>query len=265
MSKKLHELSRYLDKMHKSDSDYSFAKVLDQVYLCLESEMPKFTEFLDPVRCQYALANLTGLDRYGIVVNVDGGYDDAERKMLGFAPENIDFLGFPISKILVEYEIKHASPTHSDFLGSILGLGLDRSVIGDIVMLPASAVIMAETRIMDFLLSGLHKVGRTAVSTSVLQDDAHFFGLDNRVKDRLICASMRLDNILAATFKLSRSDAASLVKSGKAFINWHETSSPAKVVKEGDMLTLRKYGRIQIAEVVGKSRKDHFLIDIIRY
>jgi len=265
MNKKLHELSRFLDKMHKSDSDYSFAKVLDQVYLCVENDTPKFTEFIDPLRLQYAQVNLTGLDKFGIIMNVDGGYPDAERRMLGFAPRDVGLADFPITKVLVEYAAKHASPAHSDFLGAILGLGLDRSVIGDIVLLPTSAVIMADARIEDYLLGGLHKVGRATVSASRLPDDAHFYGLDNRVVDRVICASLRLDNLLAAAFKLSRGDAAALVKSGKAFVNWQETNSPAKTVKQGDMLTLRKHGRVQIAEVVGKSRKDHFLIDIVRY
>jgi RNA-binding protein YlmH len=265
MAKKLHDLSRFLDEMHKSDSDYSFGKVLDQVYLCFETRVPKFTEFLDPRRCQYAKANLVGLEKFGITMTEEGGYPRAERKMLGFVPEGAGYTKCPIGKILVEYEAKHANLTHSDFLGAILGLGLDRSVIGDIVLLPASAVIMIEARIQDFLLSNFYKVGKTAVSVSRLADEAHFFGLDNRVRDRLICASLRLDNVLAASFKLSRGDSAALVKSGKAFVNWQETSSPAKIVKEGDMLTLRKYGRVQIAEVVGKSRKDHFLIDIIRF
>ena len=265
MTKRLHEFSKFLDKVHKSDSDYSFAKVLDQVYLCFEGDVPRFTEFLDPRRCQNALNGLTALEKFGIIMLAEGGYPDAERKMLGFFPENGNSANFPISKISVEYEAKYASPSHSDFLGAILGLGLDRSVIGDIVMLPASAVILADRRIEDFLLSGLRKVGKAAVITGLLPDDVHFYGLDNRVKDRMICASLRLDNVLAAAFKLSRGDAASLVKSGKAFVNWHEINSPAKALKEGDILTLRKHGRIQIVEVAGKSRKDHFLIDIVRF
>ena len=265
MTKKSHDLSQFLDKMHKSDSDYSFGKVLDQVYLCFETRAPKFTEFLDPRRCQYAKTKLKCLENFGITIIEDGGYPEAERKMLGFAPEGLRHTNFPIAKILAEYDAKHASPTHSDFLGAILGLGLDRSVIGDIVLLPASAVIITETRIEDFLLSSLHKVGKRAVSVNRLTDDTYFYGLDNRVHDRLICASLRLDNVLAAAFKLSRGDSAALVKSGKAFINWQEANSPAKAVKEGDMLTLRKHGRVQISEVVGKSRKDHFMINIIRF
>lgn len=264
MSKNSHELSRFLDKLHKSDSDYSFAKALDQIYLCFNSGVPRFTEFLDPMRRQRVLTGLGGLDKFGIILAEDGGYPEAERKMLGFAA-NDDIANFPIAKILVEYEAKHSNPAHKDFLGAILGLGLDRSVIGDIVLLPDSAVIMAEAHIEDFLLTGLHKVGKTAVSTSRLPDDALLYGLNNRVPDRLICASLRLDCVLAAAFKLSRGDAAALVKSGKAYVNWQETNSPAKAVKEGDMLTLRKYGRIQLAQVAGKSRKDHILLDIIRF
>ncbi|MCL2377373.1 MAG: YlmH/Sll1252 family protein [Defluviitaleaceae bacterium] len=265
MTKKLHELSRFLDKITKSDSDYFLAKAMDQIYLCFQGNEAKFTEFLDPSRRLYARANLSKLSQFGISIAENGGYPEAERMMLGFYPKDAEATPFPIAKISVEYQAKHASLTHGDFLGAILGLGLDRSIIGDIVMLPSSAVIMTEARIGDFLLGNLHKVGKTSVSTALLPEDAHFFGMDNRVPDRLICASLRVDSVLAAAFKLSRGDAAALVKSGKAFVNWQEVNSPAKAVKESDMLTLRKYGRVQIAEVVGKSKKDHFLIDIIRF
>ena len=265
MTTKLHELSRFLDKITKSDSDYFLAKAMDQIYLCSQENAPKFTEFLDPTRRQNAQFCLAGVSQFGIDIIKNGGYDEAERMMLGFYPKNADIVDFPIAKILVEYQAKHASLTHGDFLGAILGLGLDRSIVGDIVMLPSSAVVIAESRVADFLLGSLHKVGKTAVSASLLPANAYFFGMDSRVRNRVICTSLRLDNVLAAAFKLSRGDSASLIKSGKAFVNWQTANSPAKVVKENDMLTLRKYGRVKIAEVVGKSKKDHFLIDIIRF
>ncbi|MCL2396613.1 MAG: YlmH/Sll1252 family protein [Defluviitaleaceae bacterium] len=233
--------------------------------MCAEGKSPVFSEFLDPARRQYIANVLLPLEKYGIMMAEGGGYEYAERKILGFSFDPLSAEDFPIAKIKLEYDDKYGALAHSDILGAVLGLGLDRSVIGDIVLLPQGAVVLADGHIGEFIASNLFKVGRVGVAAAILSPDAEFFALDNRVPDRLICASMRLDGVLAAAFGLSRNETANMVKSGKAYLNWHEEGSVAKLVKPGDMLTLRRFGRVQIVDVAGKSKKDRFLIDIVRF
>ena len=265
MAKNLQEISRFLDKITKLDSHFFLSKAADRVYLCFETKKPTFTEFLDPARQNLIKTALSSLTEYGIGMAENGGYDDAERRMLGFWQKDADFAQFPIKRVSLKYDAKYGSPAHKDILGAVLGLGLDRSVIGDIVMLVDSAVIIADAKIADFLADNLFKVGKISVFARILDDDDVFFGLDNRLPDRITCASMRLDAVLAAAFSISRNETAAMIKSGKAFINWQEENSAAKAVKPGDMLTLRRYGRLRVVDIGGKSKKDRFVVEILRF
>ena len=265
MLKNVDEMFRFLDKIVKSDSDYSLAKVLNQVYLCVETEKPGFTDFLDPGRRQTALHVLGPLARHGMFMAEEGGYPEAERKVLGFGARELGPGDFPISRLKLEYDARYGAISHRDVLGALLNLGLSRDVVGDVVILAEGAVVLVEEGSRDFVLNGLSRVGCAAVGVEALPADAVFFGLDNRVVDRIVCASLRLDAVLAAAFKLSRARAAALVKSGKGFVNWREERSASKQVKEGDVLTLRRFGRVKVQGFGGKSRKERYLIDITRY
>ena len=265
MLKNLREIRQALSKMTKSGSDYSLAKVADQVYLCITGGDPVFTEFLDPVRRQFIHTSLKQIEELGMTVVEEGGYPGAERKMMGFAMGEMNAGDFPISGIFLEYDNRYGTPSHGDILGSVLGLGLDRSIVGDILMLTQGAVILVDSRMESFLVDNLFKVGRISVSARLLPVDSEFFVLDNRVPDRIICASLRLDSVLAVAFNLSRGEATSLVKTGKAYLNWQEENSPSRLVKPGDMVTLRRFGRIQIVDFAGKSKKDRFIIEIVRF
>ena len=264
LMKNFRELRHILDKLTKSDSDYSFAKVLNQVYLCLDSGQATFTDFLDPQRRGFVRQTLKPLAERGFLIAENGGYPEAERMLLGFAYEG-DSPAFPISGVLLEYDKKYATPAHRDILGGVLGLGLSRDVIGDVIFRPDDAIVFIKSQIVDFVLCNLHKVGRISVTTSILPAETMLFPLNNKQTERIISASMRLDAVLAAAFNLSRAEVAGLVKSGKSQVNWQAALSPAKAVGQGDMLTLRRHGRVQINEISGKSRKDRFLIDITRY
>jgi len=265
MMKNMQEIRHYLDKISKSDSDYLMPKIVDQVYLCADSEKPGFSEFLDPMRLQNAKRRLAGLGKLGIMMEEYGGYTQAERKKLGFGFETLAAENFPISKIKLTYDVRYRTLTHPEFLGTIVGLGVDRAVIGDIVPLKDSWIIIIEPHLADFLHTNLQKVGKIPVTTEILPNDYEFFGLDNRVKETITCSSLKLVKILSATFNLSRQHTCDLIKSRKAFVNWNVEDRPSCLVKAGDMITLRSRGKIQITEILGKSRKDNFIIEIVRY
>lgn len=249
MAKKIHDLDGFLDK----------------IYLCLEKNKPIFTDFLNPQQHMQFMSALKSLGNYDVIVEENGGYPNAERKMLGLAPIGTVMGDFPIAGIKLDFDARYGGISHRDALGAVLGLGLDRDVVGDVVLLVSNVVFFVQARIGDFIIQNLHKVGRVRVSAAFLSTDAHFYPLDNHLEERVICTSLRLDCLLAAVFKLSRSEATALVKSGKVYVNWQESNSPSKSVKENDMVTLRRFGRIQIKEICGKSRKDRFLVDILRY
>ncbi|MBQ6937692.1 MAG: RNA-binding protein, partial [Clostridia bacterium] len=96
-----------------------------------------------------------------------GGYEDAERKMVGFIPE-YEEEDFPISVLsLSSPRIKNLS--HRDFLGSIMALGIKREKCGDIIIGEDTCQILLHSDIADFVCSSLEKVGREGVKTELIE------------------------------------------------------------------------------------------------
>ena len=83
------------------------------------------------------------------------------------------------------------------------------------------------------------------------------------IKDTL--ASLRLDSVIAAGFRMSRGAASQLICAGKAAIDGLPCEKPDKPVAEGAKISLRGYGKIKLAKVGGATKKDRISVVLHRY
>ena len=119
--------------------------------LCRRAEMGEVgeSEFLSPRLCHYGERYL---QRKGADYASFGGYADAERKKIYVLPDymsaegetsldaRLEAFGYDTGVSAVRIDGSgYRVLTHRDFLGSLLGLGLDRSVLGDILTLDRTA------------------------------------------------------------------------------------------------------------------------------
>ena len=221
------------------------------------------SQFMDPYKA-YKFKSILSVERELNLV-LYGGYDMSERLKLGFFPGyeefEPDFNSFPISAIEIKYNSQFSSRlTHRDFLGSILGLGITREKIGDIILEDSRAVAFADNDIADYICVNLDKVKRTKVKCKVLQD--YKPRVNEIAEKKFTVASLRLDAVLSNAFNISRGKISDLIKGEKAFLNWKNEVSVSKTVAENDIITLRGYGRIKIIEIIGNTKKDRILINV---
>jgi len=216
---------------------------------------------MNPVRCVVFLQQFT---KMGITAIAYGGYPDAERKMTGFAPPygSEDFLeeSFPVVPLAITYNGRFSRPlTHRDFLGSVLGLGLDRGKVGDIRIGSDGAVMYVAEDIAGFVSENLSEVGRTTVTAA---PHVELPGLETpgRIK-RITAASLRLDAVISEAFHLSRGKAAALIEAEKVFVNW-VIGKKTRLLGAGDMVTIRQVGRLRLDEIAGTTKKDRVAIVI---
>lgn len=195
-----------------------------------------------------------------------GGYAGAERVVLLNLPDYA-FLEHINPLTVVRAEIPQGTKplTHRDYLGSLLGLGIKREMIGDILVREDGADIIAFSDIADFLLQHYCKAGRTPLSLGLCEISELIVPPIHcrRITDTV--ASLRLDSIVASAFGLSRSKAAEAIGRGLVFVNHVETGKVDFQVSEGDRITLRGKGKACLLQVGGKSRKDRQYITLERY
>ena len=244
------------------------ARTLDKLELARNRGVPSHTGFLSP----HERAAVEGLIRAeGWPSHLfTGGFADAERTVCAFLPdwlEGEDWLDGqeynPIRAIRCTWT--GGGLTHRDFLGAILGLGLDREKVGDLLVGDGSCDVLALEDVADFLLLHLDQAGRVRLKVSPI-------GLDEisppavQVKTvRDTVSSLRLDAVASSGFSTSRGKAADLISSGKVQLNHQECLKPDRPVSEGDVISCRGFGKCVVKEVGGPSKKGRIMIVLERY
>ncbi|MGX8774143.1 MAG: YlmH/Sll1252 family protein [Bacillota bacterium] len=197
-----------------------------------------------------------------------GGYDDAERRMPVFLPDYAreEELADLLRVIRVTVPKGSRTLTHRDYLGSLLGLGLDREVTGDILVRQpdektgGGADIIVETGVAEFIEMNYDKAGRANLAVETLPMDMLDEGTQNIVQKRDTVASLRLDSIVSSAFALSRAKAAEAIRRGIVSVNSVEALKIDQEVGEGDRIVLRGKGKAVLAETGGRSRKDRIMV-----
>jgi len=242
------------------DDKLLFAKVIDKYISTQKKQVPTHTDFIDPVRCAAFIQTLERLRLDASIVSY-GGYENAERKIITFFPEQgKESPPLFIVPIAITYNEKFSkAPTHRDYLGAVLGLGLDRGKIGDIRLADTGAVLYVLEEVSHFIAENLNQVGRVTVKTKAHQE---LDKLENtgRIK-RITVPSMRLDAVLSSALNLSRGKAATLIESEKVFVNWKQAKK-THTIAVGDAITVRGMGRFSIDSLGGNTKKDRIVLEI---
>lgn len=197
-----------------------------------------------------------------------GGYEDAERTVPVFVPEYEDMEGVKELLSVVRTTVRPGGRklTHRDYLGSLMGLGIDREVIGDILVrgedsqTGPGADIVVQAEMADYIAMNYAKAGRTELKTEIIPIDEIDKGSMTMLYKTDTVASLRLDSILASGFSMSRAKAADAIRAGLVAIDGVETLKTDTEVDEGSRISFRGKGRMILEEVGGKSRKGRVFI-----
>lgn len=197
-----------------------------------------------------------------------GGYETAERRILGAGSESLFDTSpdWPISVVrVVPLSEKYAEDlTHRDFLGAVLGLGIERSLIGDILVQDRQTFVFCLQSIADLLLSSLTQVRRTSVRAELASPDTP--ALAPRLQPlSLNVASERLDAVAAAFCGLSRGQCAGLFPAGRVLVNSRPASDGSARLKPGDTLTVRGFGKARYEGIDRSSRKGRLFVTLQKY
>lgn len=266
-----------------NDDELLISQAEDNIRKCRDRNMPQATGFLDPHQQSVVRTRFRAGDEITRIIYY-GGYDDAERVMMIFLPdyvlmpkeaggstEHIDrVLDELMSIVRVTHSVRSRASSagrpvsHSDYLGSLMGLGISRESVGDILVRDDGADIIVPSEIADYIVKELGQAGKATLEAERKPISELILPVRELKEYTDTVASLRLDNFVSSAFGLSRGKAVTAIKSGLVFINHMEAMKPSLMVKEGDEVVVRHKGRAILSEIGGTSRKGRQYINYLK-
>jgi RNA-binding protein YlmH len=255
-----------------TEFDELYAKLEDMKKRAVRGEIGSGA-FLSPREVMYAEKYLLSS---GTAFFAFGGYSEAERKRIYVLPEYMESLSS--AQELSDYGEScnidavcakgsgFCKLTHRDFMGSILGLGISRDLVGDIVMLSDNeALVLCQSHIKDFLLYEWKDVGRDRIRCSSLELEQIVIPERKYALINDTVASPRLDCVVAALCNLSREQAKMQVLAEACEVDYESEIRPDKELSAPCLISVRGYGKFRLLQIGGLTKKGRLRLSAQRF
>ena len=270
------KLKDILKNVNNIQDKIFISHIIDKQLYSYEHSCFSFTDFCDPYERSLCTSLLTAKNGFNIAYS--GGYDNAERVIgiIGFegfkkdfTPDNIVRQNLTCLKVVTSSD---RLLSHRDYLGSLMGIGIERYKFGDIIVKDTSestrirnteqsAFIVSKTDVADFVKANFDKVSNARAIVSETTFEELYTNIPKPVIKKIIVSSMRLDCIISSAYNCSRSEAQEYIKAKRVFVNWRLCGESDKKIYSGDMINLRGKGRLHINEPAGMTKKDRIVIE----
>lgn len=252
--------------MNMKKTEYLHASIEDHITKALRQNIPIYTKFFNLAEQSHIEKLFVGVDDVKYIKN--GGYEEAERCIFTIYSAFIDYNMFnytPIKALKIEWNDMYYRVEHRDILGAILGLGIKREIVGDIIVEDHIAYVFVVEDMAHYIAQNLQKVGAASVTIECF-DTEEIDVIVPRPKSIVsVVPSLRLDCVVSAGFGISRTKGLSMVKAGRVMLNWEVCTKPAEDVEPGDIITIRGKGRIRYIDIIRTTKKNKLSIEIERY
>ncbi len=225
----------------------------DAVYAADKNYQVKHIGFLTPYERGLIMKNV--YPSMDISVSFDGGCPDAERTMFICCPEYMEYDIDEIISVICIRGRDLSALTHRDYLGSLMGLGITRENIGDIIVDDEGAFLFVKKDIADYIMQNLDKIGRNGIKKEIVKCSDAVIPPPKLKELSGTVASERIDAFVAFCINSSRNKVCELIESGLVSLNFLPVTSVSNKVTENDLISIRGYGRFRVKEIGGLTRK----------
>ncbi len=197
-----------------------------------------------------------------------GGVDGAERQVVRFgSAEQFGYEEqFPVTCLVIEPLIRKFADelSHRDFLGALMNLGIERELLGDIIVKDRTGYLFCLERIAPYIMENLDQVRHTHVKVYEAKE------LPDSIKpvleeQKIVVSSERLDGVIAKVYHLSRSQSLDLFREKKIFVNGRQCENNSYTCKEQDVISVRGYGKFIFEQIAGTTGKGRLSVLISQY
>lgn len=197
-----------------------------------------------------------------------GGNPCCERQMVRFGSERMFGYKepFPISVLCIEPLMSKFAEElgHRDYLGAVMNLGIERDVVGDILIRDKSAYVFCMDNIAAYIRENLEKIRHTNVKVSLAEGEIEALS-PQLAEMEVLVSSPRFDAIVSAVCKLSRSGAQQLFRDKKVILQGRICENNSMVLKEGDVFSIRGYGKLVYKGCGNQTKKGRIYVLLEKY
>lgn len=245
--------------MKKTDAFFK-NRIEDLKNTAYQRDIVMFTDFLD----LHQLHILRSLEKdfSGINMKTFGGYECAERQMAALFPDALCYeWEYPICCLKITKEEKRFQEklSHRDYLGALVHLGVERSIIGDILVQGDDAWFFCVDSMGDFFVQELVKIRHTMVHARILTRTEPFPEPIRKPVEGTV-SSVRLDAVIAVAFSGSRSKLLPLIQGGQVYVNSVLVTSNGYSLKDGDIVSVRGKGKFRFQQILSMTKKGKYRV-----
>jgi RNA-binding protein YlmH len=228
------------------------SSIYDKIELCKKTDGTVYTDIFLPPQIWSTLVEIEA--ELGVLVEVNGLSVESEKKMAAFKSYYSDEIPeFPSKLIVIKTNSKFNKLEHRHYLAGILSTGIRREKLGDLIVEGENCYTIISDRLFDFLKLHLLSIGKSKVKIEEV-GDRHIPRYKFEGKEYLI-NSCRLDVIVSALINASRNEALKLINSSQVMVNYGFKTDKSLVVKEGDVISIRRYGKHIFTGSGGETKK----------
>lgn len=241
------------------------ARIIDLAEQAIKTWDVVLTDFLSPPTSAETQQQFKRLTEVQLLAW--GGYPQAERQRLAIARSELplDQSQVTVAALDIAGNFLFDPATHRDFLGAILGTGLVREKVGDVIVLgERGAQVIVVPEMVEFLQTHLTQVRSVPVKTQPIEWSELKVREPKKKEMTTVEASMRLDAIASAGFGLSRNKMTELISAGDVRVNWKDITQASYLLKSGDLIAIRGKGRLELGEV-SVTKKDRYRVQLTRF
>lgn len=241
---------------HFRKEEHTFIDMVgDWIETVEDQYAPYLTEFLDP-RQAYIVQTLVS-EGTDLSLSFYGGYEAAERKRALIYPnyyvpkrEEYDLVLYEII-----YPIKFIELTHGKILGTLMSTGVKRSSFGDIISDGERWQVFITKEVANYVAAQVDHIGRVKVRLEERDYTDLIQPKDGWTEEKATTSSLRLDTVISTVYNISRQRSKDLINVGKVKVNWAVNEKPDFPLELLDIISVRGFGRIQIRQIDGKTKK----------
>ncbi|MGN0612578.1 MAG: YlmH/Sll1252 family protein, partial [Porcipelethomonas sp.] len=142
--------------------------------------------------------------------------------------------------------------------------GIKRETVGDIVIGDGAAQIAVCSSVKDVIVGDISKIG--SVGVRYREDFGGTLSKPENFREITgTAASLRLDAVAGLALNLSRSRAAEIIKNTGAEVNFTMRYDCSYILSQGDIFSVRGYGKFRLCEISGMTKKGRMHITVLKY